>query len=66
MPGDVSLYIMNYSDSHIQLKDGMVVAIGQKALHMEEVSVSDGLLTKSNGQSVLNQSNGSFHLDGSI
>ena len=64
MPGDVSLYIMNDSDSHIQLKDGMVVAIGQEALHIEEVS--DGLLTKWNGQSVLNQSNGPFHLDGII
>ena len=46
MPEDVSLYIMNDSDSHIQLKDGMVVAIGQEALHIEEVSASDGLLTK--------------------
>ena len=27
MPGDVSLYIMNDSNSHIQLKDGMVVTI---------------------------------------
>ena len=27
MPEDVSLYIMNYSDSHIQLKDGMEVAV---------------------------------------
>ena len=63
MPGDISLYIMNDSDSHIQLKDGMVVAIGQDALHIEEVSASDGLLTKWNGQSVLNKSNGSFHLD---
>ena len=34
MPGDVSLYITNDSDSHIQLKDGMVVAIGQEALHI--------------------------------
>ena len=66
MPGDVSLYIMNYSDSHIQLKDGMVMAIGQEALHIEEVSASDGLLTKWNGQSVLNKSNGSFHMDGII
>ena len=30
IPGDVSLYFMNDSDSHIQLKDGMVVAIGQE------------------------------------
>ena len=44
----------------------MGVAIGQEALHIEEVSASDGLLTKWNGQSVLNKSNGSFHLDGSI
>ena len=66
MPRDVSLYIMNDSDSHIQRKDGMVVVIGQEALHIEEISVSDGLLTKWNGQSVLNQSNGSFHLDGII
>ena len=55
---------MNDSDSHIQLKDGMVVAIRHEALHIEEVS--DGLLTKWNGQSVLNQSNGPFHLDGII
>ena len=42
MPGDVSLYIMNDSDSHIQLKDGiMVVAAGQEASHTEEVSASD-------------------------
>ena len=66
MPGDVSLYITNDSDSLIQLKDGMVVTIGQEALHLEEVSASDGLLTKWNGQSVLNQSKGSFHLDGII
>ena len=55
MPGDVSLYIMNDSDSHIQLKDGMVVAMGQEALHIEEVSASDGLLTKWNCQSVLDK-----------
>ena len=55
MPGDASLYIMNDSDSHIQLKEDMVVAVGQKTLHIEEVSESDGLLTKWNGQSVLNQ-----------
>ena len=66
MPGDASLYIMNDSDSHIQLKDDMAVAVGQEALHIEEVSESDGLLTKWNGQSVLNQSNGSLHLDGII
>ena len=54
MPGNASLYIMNDSDSHIQLKDGMVVAIGQETLHIEEISASDGLLTKWNGQSVLN------------
>ena len=66
MPVDASLYIMNDSDSHIQLKDGMVVAVGQEALHIEEVSESDGLLTKWNGQSVLNQPNGSLHLDGII
>ena len=42
----------------------MVVAVGQEALHIEEIS--DGLLTKWNGQSVLNQSNGSLHLDGII
>ena len=46
MPGDVSLYIMNDSDSHIQLNDGMVVVVGREALHIEEVSESDGLLTK--------------------
>ena len=61
MPGDASLYIMNDSDSHIQLKDGMVVA-----LHIEEVYESYGLLTKWKGQSVLNQSTGSLHLDGII
>ena len=44
----------------------MVVAGGLEALHTEEVSESDGLLTKWNGQSVLNQSNGSLHLDGII
>ena len=66
MPGDARLYIMNDSDSHIQLKYGMVVTVGQEALHIEEVSESDGLLTKWNGQSVLNQSNGSLHLDGII
>ena len=48
MPGDASLYIMNDSDSHIQLKDGMVVAVGQEASYIEEVSESDGLLTKWN------------------
>ena len=37
MPGDASLYIMNDSDSHIQLKEDMVVAVGQEALHIEEV-----------------------------
>ena len=42
------------------------MAVGQEALHIEEVSESDGLLTKWNGQSVLNQSNGSLHLDGII
>ena len=31
MPGDARLYIMNDSDSHIQLKDYMVVAVGQEA-----------------------------------
>ena len=66
MPGGASLYIMNDSDSPIQLKDDMVVAVGQKALHIEEVSESDGRLTKWNGQSVLNQSNSSLHLDGII
>ena len=66
MPGDASLYIMNDSDSPIQLKDDMVVAVGQEALPIEEVSESDGLLTKWNGQSVLNQSNSSLHLDGII
>ena len=66
MPGDASLYIMNDSNSHIQLKEDMVVAVGQEALHIEEVSESDGLLTKWNGQSVLNQSNSSLHLDGII
>ena len=44
----------------------MVVAVGQEALHIEEVSESDGLCTKWNGQSVLNQSNSSLHLDGII
>ena len=66
MPGDASLYIMNDPDSHIQLKDDMVVAVGQEALHIEGVSESDGLLTKWNGQYVLNQSNSSLHLDGII
>ena len=66
IPGNVNLYIMNDSDSYIQPKDGMVVAVGQDALHIEEVSASDGLLTNWNGQSGLNQSNGSFHLDGII
>ena len=66
MLGDVSLYIMNDSDSHIQLKDDMVVAMGQEALYIEEVSASDGLLTEWNGQSAINKSNGSFHLDGII
>ena len=56
MPGDASLHIMNDSDSHIQLKYDMVVAVGQETLHIGEVSASDGLLTKWNGQSVLNQS----------
>ena len=42
------------------------MAIGQEALHIEEVYASDGLLTKWNGQSVLNKSNGSIHLDGII
>ena len=66
MSGDAGLYIMNDSDSHIQLKDDMMVAIGQEALHVEEVSESDGLVTKGNVQSVLNQSNSSLHLDGII
>ena len=30
IPGDASLYSMNDSDSHIQLKDYMVVAVGRK------------------------------------
>ena len=38
MPEDASLYIMNDFDSHIQLKDDMVVAVGQEALHIEGVS----------------------------
>ena len=38
---NATLYIMNDSDSHIQLKVDMVVAVGQKALHKEEVSESD-------------------------
>ena len=66
MPGDASLYIMNDSDSHIQLKNDMVVVVGQKSLHIEGVSESDGLLTKWNGQSVINQSNSALHLDGII
>ena len=33
MPGDASLYIMNDSDSHIQLKDDMAVAVGQEAYY---------------------------------
>ena len=67
MPVDVSLYIMNDSDLHIQLKDGMVVAMRQEALHIEVVSAADGLLTNWNGQSVIEKmSNGSFHLDGII
>ena len=57
---------MNDSDSHIQLKDDMVMAVGQEALHIEGESESDGLLTKWNGQAVLNQSNSSLHLDGII
>ena len=57
---------MNDSDSHIQLKDDMVVAVEHEALHIEGVSESDGLLTKWNGQSVLNQSDSSLHLDGII
>ena len=36
------------------------------ALHIEEVSASDGLLMKWNCQSALDMSNGSFHLDGII
>ena len=66
MPGGASFYIMNDSDSHIQLKDDMVVAVGQETLHIEEVSESDGLLTEWKCQSVLNQSNSSLHLDGII
>ena len=64
MPGGASSYIINDADSHIQLKNDMVVSVGQEALHIEEVSESDVLLTKWNGQSVLNLSNGSLHLDG--
>ena len=44
MPGDASLYIMNDSNSHIQLKDDMVVAVGQEALHIEEESESVGIV----------------------
>ena len=44
MPGDVSLYIMNDSDSHIQLTARMVVYMGLEALHIEEVSATHGLL----------------------
>ena len=66
MPGDVSLYIMNDSNSHIQLKDGIVVNIGQETLHIYGISASDGLLTKRNGKSALDKSNGSFYLDGII
>ena len=44
----------------------MVVALRQEALHIEEVSASDRLLTKWNGQSALDKSNGFFHLDGLI
>ena len=57
---------MNDSDSNIQLKGVIVLAIGQEALHIEEVSASNGLLTKWNGQYVLNKSYGSFHLGGII
>ena len=57
---------MNNFNSHIQLKDGMVVTTGQEALHTEEVSASYGLVTKWNGQSALNKSNGFVHLDGII
>ena len=32
MSGDASLYILYDSDSHIQLKDDMVVTVGQEAL----------------------------------
>ena len=66
MQGHVSLYIMNDSDSHIQLKDGMVVAIRQETLDIDEVSAEDGLLTKWNGRYAIEKSNGSFHLDGII
>ena len=67
MPGDISLHIMNDSDIHIQLKEGMVVAMGKEALHIVKESSSDGLLTNWNGLSELeNMSNGSFHLDGII
>ena len=44
----------------------MVVDIGQEALHMDEVSAADGLLTKWNGRFALEKSNGSLHLDGII
>ena len=54
---------MNDSDLHIQPKHGMVMAIGQEALHIEEVSAADGLLTKWKGRSALENSNGSFYLD---
>ena len=46
MQGNVSLFIMNDSDSHIQLRDGMVVAMRQEALHIEEVSAADGQLCR--------------------
>ena len=58
---------MNDSDSHTQLKDGMVVAMGQEVLHIEEVSAADELLSNWNGRSALEKmSNGSLHLDGII
>ena len=58
---------MNDSDPPIQLKDGMVMAMGQEALHTEEIFAADGLLTNCNGRSAIKKmSNGSFHLVGII
>ena len=35
---------MNDSDSHIQLKDDMVVTMGHEALHIEQAFTADGLV----------------------
>ena len=67
MSGDVSLDIMNDSDSHIQLKDHMVVDMGQDALHIEYVFAEDGLLKNGIGRSAIeNMLNCYFHLEAII